>query len=187
MKTNFTEFTPAENELLNKYIVIENVSSERRFIILRTNFEEIDMCDAYSSYGIKIDCSTAGCYALENSESSAQIDCLKAIRNEFKIEFEDIDDIEDENILNFIKDWKKENEIHCVCTAYTFYNGVSLESLILEAEEYVELDAIEQIKILLEFDPTAFIHFDGVKIVDTENYSFRASQFAGVFYEAEII
>ena len=62
--------------LLEKYIIVKSNFDENSNVsmTLRTKFEETRLCETYNSYGRSVGCCGAGCYALDNSESSAEID-----------------------------------------------------------------------------------------------------------------
>ncbi len=73
------------DEKLEKYIIVKFVDSDEEsyFITKRANFEKCNLCDCYAGYGIKVTCDWAGCYTLDNCESSIQSDLLLAVQEHF--------------------------------------------------------------------------------------------------------
>lgn len=65
--------------LMEKWIVVKFIHSEddTLHVTRRDNFEEMNMCDAYTEYGQTVGCENAGCYAFSNSESCIAEDCYE--------------------------------------------------------------------------------------------------------------
>lgn len=108
-------------KLLEKWIVVKMNFTDEICVTRRSNFEEMNLCDAYENYGQIVGCCNAGCYALDNSDSNIQSDFLLAIENEMNVKlhssfgnefgscFTSIDElIENIDSLNDLDDESKE-------------------------------------------------------------------------------
>jgi hypothetical protein len=139
---------------MEKRAIFKFYQSGEWIITDRDNFEETNLCECYDNYGIEIDCCTAGCYTLDNSECDARKDCAEYIKEKFKlvkidedgdeediefeitgdceIEFGDEDDADgfDIDAINAeIEKWERENACHTEVEAYTFHDGHNFKTL----------------------------------------------------------
>lgn len=190
------------DELLEKWIVVQLPYADKDDSIRvtrRSNFEEMNYCDAYGNHGQKVACYNAGCHNLENSASTAQSDCATAISEKFNVcvslekcadewtvtPANDEDDFSDEMIAEietFIKEWQKENTSHTEVIAWTYHNSKNFETILLKADFHepncVELDEDKQIEILLQM-PESTPHIEGTNVSEeSENFIFRFDRWA---------
>ena len=77
---------PVVDALMKKWVVVMLPYADPNDAIRvtrRENFKEMNFCDCYGDYGVKVDCYNAGCYCLDNSESVIQSDMLLDIDRHF--------------------------------------------------------------------------------------------------------
>lgn len=208
------EFTGERiDKLLKEWIVVKELhpsDEEEYHITLRKNFEKINMCETYDAYGQKVDCYNAGCYSLENPESSARNDFLEDLYKHFNIDFDDdqIDDdyyhrtvnnendllenIPSEKISQFMKNWQEKNETHTECVAWVYHDGSNFQSIVTETipddipKDMEEANEVEAVPILLEY-PGQF-HIEGAEAIEeTENFLFRETKWASDPWMAHVM
>lgn len=205
MYNNNKEQENLKSQLLEKWIVVEfnySEDSEKSLAVTRrSNFEEINMCDTYADYGNQVGCCNAGCYSLDNSESTAASDCKDAIEEKFNLGFcIDIEEcageftvvsLDDEKELTesqvseietFIVNWREANENHTKVTGWTYHDSHNFKTVTI-ASDFGETDATEleeddQIEILLEM-PESTPYISGTDCTEeTENYEFHFDRWA---------
>lgn len=112
--------------------VNENCGEENFVLVsMRANFDKVQLCQTYGDYGQQVGCYNAGCYSLENSESTFKQDLESYITEKFQLaenfsydDFAELDEDEADNgIKESIKTWIEENENHSSCVAYTYWDG----------------------------------------------------------------
>lgn len=209
IKTYITEnydYNLRADELLEKWIVVKfgDETEDPIRVTRRINFEEMNYCEAYGDYGVRVDCYYAGCYSLDNSQSDAKSDCIEALKQAFTelekytidldyeiISFpneEEFDNSEEREALNysgyadFIKTWRKENEVHTQVTGWTYHDSHNYKTVVSEMDfgeaDCVELDEEEQIEILLQMPETA-PYMEGVaSTVETDDFKFSFDRWA---------
>lgn len=153
-----------ENDRIFLREVNENCGEENFILVsMRSNFEKVRLCETYGDYGQQVGCYNAGCYSLENSESTFKQDLESYITEKFKLEenfsyddFAELDEDDvDKEIKESIKTWIEENENHGSCVAYTYWDGNNFATVIIENEyfddqvSHVEIDE-EEAKLIEE-------------------------------------
>lgn len=142
----------------NERIFLREVNEscgEENFILVsnRANFQKVRLCETYGDYGQQVGCYNAGCYSLDNSESTFKQDLESYITEKFELEenfsyddFAELDENEaDEKILESIKIWIEENENHSSCVAYTYWDGNNFATAVI-SNEYFE-DQVSHVEI----------------------------------------
>ena len=144
--------------------VNENCGEENFVLVsMRANFDKVQLCQTYGDYGQQVGCYNAGCYSLENSESTFKQDLESYITEKFQLaenfsydDFAELDEDEADNgIKESIKTWIEENENHSSCVAYTYWDGNNFATAIIENEyfddqvSHVEIDK-EEAKLVEE-------------------------------------
>lgn len=187
-------------KLCEKCIVVEKTygSDGYFFITKKSNFETVNLCECFNNYGHQIGCYDAQCYSFDNSDSDAFKDCLRDLYEHLSVEYSDDDlnysieeILEGDNDLlvnfhknqidEFIKNWKEENEWHVEVEAWTYWDGRNYRTIILQSdfgiEDVREIDEEEQEAILTELPENPDIEKPVVQ-VETENYIFTFSRYA---------
>jgi len=189
-------------EKIEKYIVVFKYDDPNVYYITkRNNFKSIELCQCHSGYGNYIGCYNARCYSFENLSSYAKSDCIKEIKEKFKLKF-DIDFYEDNNkfmielldendkiskfkrlkIGQFIKEWRDKNEVHTYVTAWTYWNGNNHKTLVLNSEignnNIEEVNDAKQKAILFEFPEDINVSRGAIQSKETDNYIFTTTIYA---------
>lgn len=186
-------------ELLEKWIVVRMPYADPDDSIRvtkRENFDKMNFCDAYGDYGHEVGCCNAGCYSLDNSDSSFISDLESFIKDKFNLEGEfSYDDYKEQQeqgidtdqplfveIDKVVKKWISENETHTEVTGWTYHDSHNFRTIVSECEfgepDCVELEEEEQIEILLQMPETA-PHIDGTNASEeTEDYIFHFDRWA---------
>lgn len=80
-----------ENDQIFLREVNESCGDENFVLVsMRANFEKVRLCETYGDYGQQVGCYNAGCYAINNSESTIHSDLLIDIDKQFNTKFGDI-------------------------------------------------------------------------------------------------
>lgn len=128
------------------------------FIVSTDKIEQIYLHDACDSFGQQFGYDNAGDYSIYNSQSAAQNDVREAgaaiFGENFKsldfeadctddnpeITFDNLDDMElsdrHDEIVEFMKDWEKENAIYVECECVNYFDGNNWQSKIINAVEF---------------------------------------------------
>lgn len=195
-----------KQSLLEKWIVVKmNFSEDEEICVTRrSNFKEMYACEAYGNYGQIVGCENAGCYALDNSSSSAKSDLIASFVSEFNINPETVNTdelfeffpinrqypgtpdfistLDLDKIIAFETKWIEENEHHTEITGWTYWDGNNHETLTLKDEfsetNCTELEDDEQLEILLEM-PESTPYISGTNTSEeTENFTFLFDRWA---------
>ena len=135
----------------NDYAVIRLDDYEGGFsIVNKDDIKTNRLCETYDNYGNQVGCYDAGCYSFSNSASGMHEDCIDAINEKFnlKLDYEswmanleewerylknnEIPEDKIADILDFIKEFEKENTQHAEVKAITYWDGHNWHDLILE-------------------------------------------------------
>lgn len=200
MKT-FMKTKEEIEKLCEKCIVVEKTygSDGYFFITKKSNFETVNLCECFNNYGHQIGCYDAQCYSFDNSDSDAFKDCLRDLYEHLSVEYSDDDlnysieeILEGDNDLlvnfhknqidEFIKKWKDENESHVEVEAWIYWDGSNYKTFILEADNELfcdvkELPDEQQEEILSEMPDSPYIENVSAQ-VETENFIFTFTRFA---------
>jgi hypothetical protein len=190
-------------------MVVRKLNADNELLIVKEEwFEDSKPCECYDNYGQQCDCYNSGCYSLENSESDAISDMLSKLYEHFNIEYtqddlcddkyedtkngdnELLEGISEDDINNFITDWKDKNEIHTEIKAYTFHNGRNFQTIVLESDcckPNVERVAAEEEKLIIEeyINCSYNKQQSGFTIYDGDKYNFTISAYQEHWWIAE--
>lgn len=128
------------------------------FIVSTDKIEQIYLHDAYDEFGQQFGYDNAGDYSIYNSQGAAQDDMREAgaavFGENFKsldfeadctddnpeITFDNLDDMElsdrHDEIVEFMKNWEKENAIYAECECVNYFDGNNWQSKIINAVEF---------------------------------------------------
>lgn len=132
-----------ENERIFLKELKESCGEENFVLVsMRANFEKVRLCETYGDYGQQVGCYNAGCYSLDNSESTCKEDLEQYITDKFKLRekfsYDDFIEQEEANdkIKESIKTWIEENENHSSCVAYTYWDGSNFATALISNENF---------------------------------------------------
>ena len=136
------------------YIFLKETDGEQiYYAISPERIETLNVADTYGQYGQEVGHYNAGDYHFDNSASSCQSDCEKAIREKFNLEeVVTIDFIESDgkwiidedtydstqaeasDINDFISEWREENESLSSCQGFNYWDGHNWKTVITSFE-----------------------------------------------------
>ena len=183
------------------YIVLKD-SEDRFYFVSPEQIERNEPLHDTYDQGRKVTAEEAGDYSIRNIESCCGEDLRAAGVERFGESFQNlswdwdyegafqIENLEgtgledkEEEILNFISSWCKENESYVMCDSYTYWNGHNYKSIVLKQDEgniypeYEELEEEEARPILQAFEKVTFwanagfglkaAYYGGYKFIDS--------------------
>lgn len=132
---------------------------------------EMNLSDTYDNYGQIVGHDGAGDYHMENYQSDAAKDCIKAICEKFQIQFDNIHivynsgefEIEpgdgeeygfsETEVNQFIKSWRGQNESLTTCKGFNFWDGHNWQSVIVESGDFdIDYKVVNDEKITTELN-----------------------------------
>lgn len=199
------------NCLLEEWIIVSFPYADPENAIRvtrRNNFEKMNFCESFGNYGQEVDCYDAGCYSFGNSSSSIFEDFYQALNekgfgigslmDDNDLTYSDLVEIlqyplnhkngeaifsaEFPQMIQFFKEWRKQNEIHTKVTGWTYWDSHNYKTVVSEADfgevDCNELDKNEQLEILLQM-PQTTPHIEGTSInVKTKDFIFHFDRWA---------
>lgn len=170
-----TQQTDNQNENIYLKAVNEPIGAEGIiYVDSRNLFEKVNLCDTYGDYGQKVGCYNAGCYALDNSNSTMHSDLMDAIDVRFSTNFSDIlKDLGNTSFSSVSELIEELNEINdneeAVLSQYG-YTPIDEEELKAFAEKWVKENENH-------LEVTAYTFFNGSNFesIITENQYFDNS------------
>ena len=184
------------------FIALKKEGDEGIFHVTEAdNFDHCNLCECRNQFGRTVGCYYAGCYAIENTYSTAEKDCMEALCSRFGIDIksepieeieltdeppygvqEAIEGIPQSQIVSFIDKWKRENESHVEVIAWTYWDGNNHKTIVLDSEsgdrDMERVNEELEKRILSELPETPRME-GATEIVETASFNFGFSRYQG--------